>query len=64
MLNSDSDIATDPVDSQWYADIIQDSLVFWQYYEISHVGFLSSDTREYLEDLDELYQTYTTPITG
>ncbi|CAI2369561.1 unnamed protein product [Moneuplotes crassus] len=61
LVNADIDVAVTHEDMQWYADILGDLVVDWQYYPISHSGLLGGDTDEYLTDLAELYNAFQEP---
>ncbi len=58
LLYSAEDTGSDPVDAQWYADLMGDNIVFFQFYDISHLGFVVGDTEEYLADVVNLMETY------
>ncbi|CAI2371526.1 unnamed protein product [Moneuplotes crassus] len=55
MFMASLDLSYGHEDDEWYADLIGDDLVFYQYYEMSHYGFIIGDTQLYLPDLGEVF---------
>lgn len=60
LLYSSQDYSSDQVDAEWYAEQIENELVFYQFYDFSHIAFIIGfDTLQYLDDLLEIYEAIT-----
>ncbi|CAI2371614.1 unnamed protein product [Moneuplotes crassus] len=58
MFMASQDLSYNHEDDQWYADLIGDNLVFYQYYDFSHYGFIVGNTQLYLPDLIDVFTEY------
>ncbi|CAI2371590.1 unnamed protein product [Moneuplotes crassus] len=62
MFIASEDLSYDHADDEWYANLIGDNLVFYQYYDLSHYGFIIGDTQLYLPDLVEVLSQHADQI--
>jgi hypothetical protein len=51
-----------PEDNEWVADHLQDNLVFYQAYPITHLGFVIGRDMSYLEDVSDVLAEIYNPI--
>ncbi|CAI2372429.1 unnamed protein product [Moneuplotes crassus] len=63
LLYSEEDPGSNPIDIEQYIDLLGDNCVFYQYYDVTHTGFLVSENFPFYPDLEELYETFRGEIT-